>query len=163
MQDDPQTQKIRWRAPEYDHQEKAADWYWAVGIITLALAATATIFGDLLLGILILLASFILMIYAARRPRMVNVVVDENGVTIGEYHYPFSTLAAFYVENEDEASESLPRLFLQSRKALVPRISIPFKPGEVNPDDIRYFLMDHLDEEEMDDPIFVKMLKKLGF
>ena len=39
---------ISWNAPEHYHVEKTNDWYWAVGIITLALAVVCIMFGQVL-------------------------------------------------------------------------------------------------------------------
>ena len=41
---------IEWDAPEHHYVEKTADWYWAVGIITLTAAALAFIFGNIIVN-----------------------------------------------------------------------------------------------------------------
>ena len=59
---------ISWSAPEHLYVEKHTDWYWTVGIITLALAAVAFIFGQVITGILILVAALALTLHASRPP-----------------------------------------------------------------------------------------------
>ena len=39
------TFKIEWDAHEYEHKERSADWFWAVGIISVSMAVAAIIFG----------------------------------------------------------------------------------------------------------------------
>jgi len=47
---------ISWNAPEHFHVDKNPDWYWAVGIIALALTAVALILGQIIPAIFIIVA-----------------------------------------------------------------------------------------------------------
>ena len=47
-----------WQTKEYVYQHKSADWYWALGIITVSFAAAAFILNNRLFGILILIELF---------------------------------------------------------------------------------------------------------
>ena len=46
--DDTVVEGISWEAPEHRHTDKSSDWYWALGIIAIAAAAAALVFGNTL-------------------------------------------------------------------------------------------------------------------
>jgi len=64
-------EKIEWQAPEYEFHEKRPDWFWTLGIITLALFLSAVLLHSFLFGFLILLAGFSLALFGARKPNIV--------------------------------------------------------------------------------------------
>jgi len=51
---------IEWDAHEYEHRERSPDWFWAVGIISVSVAVAAVIFGNIIFGILVIIAAFTL-------------------------------------------------------------------------------------------------------
>ena len=67
-----------WEAHEYIFQEKTSDWYWAVGIIAVSLAVLLIIFGNVLFALVVLIGSFTLSIFAARRPDLVRFEINLN-------------------------------------------------------------------------------------
>jgi hypothetical protein len=40
---------------------------------------------------------------------------------------------------------------------------IPFDSTQTDPDEIRDYLLEYLDEEEMDEPVLQKLMERLGF
>ena len=53
---------LSWQAHEYHHTEKTSDWYWIVGIVTVSLALICIIYNNIILGILILVSSFLALL-----------------------------------------------------------------------------------------------------
>lgn len=148
---------FHWKTPEYIPKEKSADWYWAIGIIAVASASAAFILNNLLLGILILIAAFTLMLYAARNPRVISIKIIDKGVKIDNKYYPFENLETFWVEDRKEE----PTLFLKSQKTLMPIISVLIR--DVNPEELRDFLGEFLKEEEMDEGLSQSIMEFFGF
>lgn len=149
--------KIKWRAHEYEHEEKTSDWYWAVGIIAIAIAITAVILGNVLFAIFILIGSFSLALHSSKEPRLVEFSVNKKGVSIGNKIYLYSSLDSFWIE-EDEIP---PKIIIKSKKLIMPFLVIPIEGA--NPGDIREFLANFLEEEEMREPISHKLMEYLGF
>lgn len=149
--------KITWETIEYFHTEKTNDWYWIVGIVTLSIAIISIILNNIIFAIFIIVASFVLSLFASRKPDIITVVLDNAGVTFGKTRYPYSSLESFWFELND----AHPRLLLKSNKMFMPFLVIHAHPEDS--DEIRGFLSQHLKEEENTEPLLEKVLMYLGF
>ena len=97
-------ENIEWQAPEYTHKEKDSEWYWSVGILTLAGVVSACMFSNLLLAVLVFLIGFTMALFGARRPNEITFGISGRGVRADNTLYPFQTLQSFWVlekEHED--------------------------------------------------------------
>lgn len=150
---------ITWKDVEYIHSEKGADWYWALGLIAVAGAVTSLSFHNILFAIFILIAAFVLAIFAAREPDEVTFSISQRGVRIDDKLYPFETLEAFGIE--ELSSEHTPKLILKSKKILVPNIIISLE--KVNENEVHDFLQQFLHQEELNEPLIHKIMEWLGF
>lgn len=148
---------ISWNAPEHYYVEKRPDWYWAVGIITLALAVVAFIFNNVITGIFIIVAAVTLVLHASRPPRVITYQITDRGIVAGDVLYPFLTLESFWIPHD----EYPPKLLLKSRKALMPLIVIYL--DEIDPEDVREVLLTYIAETEHREPILKHLLERLGF
>lgn len=149
---------IDWVTREYPHTPKEADWYTAVIIIAGALTVAAIILNNVIFGFLIIVATFALLLFSARTPEPVEVVLTINGVRIGDYFYPYENLESFNIWKYDDP----PRLLLKSKKKLAPLISIEIE--EVDSDEVGDYLALFLEEdEELHEPLFQKIFERLGF
>jgi hypothetical protein len=149
---------IGWEEYEYEFSKKGPDWFWALGIISISIAVTAIILNNLLFAILILVGSFTLGLYATREPDIVNYEANQRGIIIDDKLYPYNSLDSFWIEHDIEK----PKLIVQSKKLLMPYIIIPIDP-EVDTDDLRDYLLDHVDEEEKREPLSSRIMEYLGF
>ena len=157
----PKKPGISWKALEYEHKEKHPDWFWSLGVIVLAGAVTAIIFGNILFAILLVVGAFTLALYASRKPEHIYVTLSDRGVIINKRLYPYLTLDSFWVEDVEDHSNTIPKLILKSKKLLMPYIIIPVE--EVSPDEVRDFLLNHLPEEEHEEPLAHRIMERLGF
>lgn len=149
-----------WETEEYYFQEKTSDWYWAVGIIGISVSILAIIFSNALFALLILLGTFSLALFGSKKPNVVKFEVSKKGLMIGNTLYPFGTLDSFWVEDNRHVGTPS-KLIVKSRKIFVPIIAIPL--DEINPEEIRDFLMDHLLESHHAEPLGQKVLEYFGF
>ncbi|HEY4508803.1 MAG TPA: hypothetical protein VJC13_00785 [Candidatus Paceibacterota bacterium] len=148
---------ISWKTIEYLHQEKTSDWYWIVGIVTVSIALVSVILNNLIFAILILVASFTLSLFASRRPEIIQIDIDDKGVTIGKNHYKYADLESFWIETR----EHIPKVLLKSKKTFMPFIVIFIE--DIGPDEIHEVLSQHLPEEEHTEPFLEKLLLYFGF
>lgn len=151
-------QNFVWDTYEYSHTKKSADWFWSVGIISIGIVVTSIILGNTLFGLVILIGSVTLMMYAGRTPAIVEVVVNDVGIQIGKYIYPYGGLESFWFYLHEKET----RLLLRSKKTLAPLISIII-PHEVHLEELRDFLKERIKEEELHEPLFQHLLEYLGF
>jgi len=150
---------ISWKEMEHHHHDRSNEWFWAVGIFTVAGAVLATYFGNLILAILIVLIGFTAVLQGHTRPRVIEFRISRKGVAAGETMYPFSTLESFWVIDEEIDD----RIILKSQKMMMPYIIIPFDSTKVDPEEIREYLLEYLDEEEMEEPVMQRVMENLGF
>lgn len=147
-----------WKSPEYRYIEKTKDWYWTVGIISVALIVTTVIFGNVLFGVVIAIGSFTLTMFASRKPDIITVEVSDKGIAVDKTLYPYQTIESFFI---DEDHRHGPRLVIKSKKVIVPLIAMPL--ADQNPDDLRSFLSIHLKEETFEQGIMQTLFDRLGF
>jgi hypothetical protein len=147
-----------WQTPEYVHKEKTTDWYWTVGIISAALVVTCMIFGNFLFAIVLAIGAFCLVLFAARKPRMVDVHIDDKGIVIEKTLYPYSSLSTFGL---DDSHHDGPRLFLRSSKPLMPLVTVPIRGRSI--DELREHLSRHLKEEVFEQSLAHTIFEKMGF
>ena len=147
---------ILWNAPSHLHKEKKPDWYWAVGLITLALAAVAFMFGEIITGIFVIVAAVALVLHASKPPENVACEVNDRGIISGKTFYPFLSLDSFWIPHD----EVPPRIILKSR-GFVPFIVIYI--DEVDPESVREILLKYIAETEHHEPFLKKLMEYFGF
>lgn len=153
-----QIRGITWEALEHTHEEKGGDWFWALGIVTLGAAVASILFGNILLGIIIIISGTVMGLMSLREARVVPYAVTLRGVRVEDRLYPYSTLEAFFI---DEDNPTGPQLLVRSEKTFMPLLVIPL-PEEYL-DDIEDILANRLPEEHMEEPLANKILEFFGF
>jgi len=151
-------EKFEWSALEYEYHEKTSDWFWALGIITLALFLSAIFLKSFLFGFLILLAGFSLALFGARKPNNINFKIDVQGIHIGETIYPYENLKSFWVDYQPPYKKEL---IIESQKTFMPHINIML--GEADPVKIREYLLKFLKEEKIEEPLTLTIARFLKF
>jgi hypothetical protein len=148
---------IAWQAPEHYHTEKTSDWYWSVGIVTLALAAVAFIFGNVITGIFVLVAVGALVIHVSHPVRIYDIEINDRGVVIDDRLYPFLTLESFWIPHDQVPA----KLILKSHKLFMPLIVIHVE--DVDPEHVREILLKYIAEVEHHEPFLKHLLERFGF
>jgi len=152
-------QQLEWKTFEHEHIHKGADWFWALGIISVAGAVTSIIFSNILFAGVILIGAFVLGMHAAKGPSMVHFRISNRGIIIDNIMHPYTSLESFWVDDEDK--HATPKLLIKSKKLLSPHIVIPLK--HVSPEDVRDQLLEYIDEEEDSEPLAQKIVEFFGF
>lgn len=154
---------ISWVAPEFEHHEHSADWYWAVGIISVSLAVAFVIVGNMLLSIIIILGMSMLLFHAKHPPRVLEYKLSKKGVSAGNTLYPWETLSSFWIleGTENVKYPRQPKIILTSKKPLMPHIVIPLR--EFVLDEVHQSLSHMLPEEPQMEPLPERIMRKIGF
>lgn len=154
------SKKITWQAYDHIKEERSSDWYWIVGIVSVSIAILAIFFNNILFALIVILGAFVSIILSHTKPKILNYEINRRGVKIGDILYTYGNLETFYVIDEDGYDRD--RILLKSKKMFMPLIVIPI--GEnADPDSIRDFLIEYLDEEEMYEPMSDRIANWLGF
>ncbi|MBU6388421.1 hypothetical protein KGQ72_00880 [Patescibacteria group bacterium] len=136
---------LEWEGREYDHNPKDADWYWALGIIAVAAATAAVLFGSYLLATLVVVAALTLALHAAKQPPLHRFKLVEQGIVIGDELHPFERMISFSVL-EDIEGELPPMISIKTESWLSPHLIIPLAGVDV--DTIYAYFLRHVDEDE---------------
>ena len=148
---------LSWRTAEYRHHPKSAEWFWALGIISIAGASAAMLVGNVLFATLIIVGSAIVALFSARAPEKLEVSLTKAGILVGTRLYPYTNLGSFSVLYEEDP----PILTIKIKNPIMPYLSIQIET--VSSDDVRLFLSSFLEEKEIEPPFFEKIAEHLGF
>ncbi len=149
---------ITWEAPEYTRGVKGGDWYFALGILTVAVVVAAIIFGNFLFAILAGLSGASLAVAASQPPRIIQYGVSVRGILVENEMHPFASLRSYYLNEDDPRG---PILLALSDKTFAPMIVMPIPEEYI--DDIDEIMGERLPEEVLEEPLFNKVLERLGF
>ncbi len=155
--------KISWRAPEHEHREHDADWYWAVGIITLSLAVVFFIFKNIFLSIIVVLGVGILFAHSKTPPRTIECALSRKGIRVNTKLYTWESLESFWILEERFAGKMHvgAKILLISKKPLMPHIVIPLDPNLT--EEVHAALSQILPEEPQTEPLPDRIMRRLGF
>jgi len=151
-------QSITWEAPEHQHIEKNSDWFWVVGLLAIAAAAAAFIFGNILFGIVIIVGTTTIVIHALREPQVIPFAITARGVRIDNEMYPFTTLSGYAIDEENRHG---PQLLLRNKKTFAPLLILPIPEDYV--DDIEDIIAVRVPEADIEEPFSHQVLEFLGF
>ncbi len=150
--------EISWEAPQHHHVEKGNDWFFALGIIIVALIIVALLFNDPLFALLIGIAGGVLAAAAAKRPAIVPFAVSVRGIKVEGELYPYSILNSYHLDEEDPRGT---QLLVSTDKRFTPIIALPIPEEYV--DAIDDLLKERLPEEELHESFGLKVLELFGF
>jgi len=95
--------QISWRAPEFEYHEKSAAWYWTTVLIALIILAFALWQKNFLFGVFVIIAEILLIIWANKKPDVVEFVVGEKGILINnKRNYSYGELESYSVDEESD-------------------------------------------------------------
>lgn len=150
--------KIEWTAPEFTKYKKEKSWFISLGIIILALIVIAIILKNFLLVIGLILAAFVIYIYAQKEPRKIQFSISGKGIRADQNIYKFEDLKSFWIfYNPPEIKE----LSLRSKKMLMPYIRIPLE--DQNPVEMRKLLLKFLPERRHKESIIDTWARRIRF
>lgn len=148
---------VYWNAPEHFYVEKTPDWYWGVGIVTLAISAVCIILGNIITGIFVLLAATTLVLHASKPPRIIYHEINDRGLIIDNRLFEFLNLESFWIPHDHIP----PRIILKSRKIMMPYIIVFI--DEIDPEAVREVLLKYIAETEHHETFLHKIFERLGF
>jgi len=152
------SKKIKWTTLEFEKHEKGKKWFIFLGLISLVFVIIAAIFNNFLLSIIIILATFILFVYAKKEPRKINFIIDGRGIKIDNKLYKYKEIKSFWMFYEPP---EVKELSIRSNKAFMPYIKIPL--SKQNPAEIRRFLLRFLPEREHRESIIEAWMRRIRF
>ena len=149
---------FEWHAKAYAPEEKNSDWYWALGIVAVALIIVCVLFNNILLGLVVLAAAVTISLQAAKRPRIHRFAIVDTGIIIDDRLYQYDSMIDFSVlEYIDETIP--PALSIKTKHLLAPHLLIPI----VNHDPVQIYeyISLHLEEGKHDESTIDRLIEMM--
>ena len=152
--------KITWQALEHNHKSpKKGDWFWILGIVAAGAIVLSFYFGNILFGVIIALFAVTASLLANKKPDLHEFEISRKGVRISTVLYPYSSLVSFWVED----GEFDDMILFKTKKSMQDLIILPFDSTVTDAEMLRDYLLDYLDEEELEEPLHQKLMDFFGF
>jgi hypothetical protein len=149
---------FEWHAKEYTPEEKTPDWFWALGIVAVALMVVCVLFNNILLAIVIAAAAVCVALQAAKRPRIHRFAIVDNGILVDNRLYEFENMLHFSVlEYIDETIP--PALSIKTKHLLAPHLLIPILDHD--PMEIYEYVSLHLPEGKHDESPIDRLIEMM--
>jgi hypothetical protein len=139
----PRDALFSWQGHEYAFEEHGPDWYWALGIITIAAMLTAILFSNMLLALVILAGGATLGLQAAKHRKVHRFSIYENGIAIDDNLYLFVDMRDFGILEYVDPTLP-PALSIKTNHILAPHLLIPIHDHD--PEMIYEYVSSHLPE-----------------
>ncbi|MFA5999631.1 MAG: hypothetical protein WC783_01470 [Candidatus Paceibacterota bacterium] len=155
-------EKFSWSALEYEEKERSTDWFWALGVIVVTGAITAIIYNNYFFSTLLILGGILLGVFAKKKPAIITYELNDRGLKVGSYFYPYENIKAFFVQEHNNDKKHKPTLFIRSERVFMPIISIPIENEWI--ENIQNLMLEkNIKEEEMREHISDKIMDYFGF
>ncbi|MEI6478982.1 MAG: hypothetical protein WCO18_01680 [bacterium] len=151
---------IFWETYEFQYKKKTADWFWAVGIVSIAIAVIAIIYGDSLFALFIVIAGTLSIFTGNKEPKMLEVRINDKGISVDSTLYPFQDIKTFWVEDN---KNSVPKLILRIERFINPIVVLTIETDYAEPSDVRNHLLNYVPEDKTPEPVSHKIMEYLGF
>ncbi len=156
---DDNKETLEWETPEHEQQSRHPDWYWGAGAIVVFIIVLSIIFGNFLLAIIFLIASFSLYIYEVRTPKIIKVKITPKGVILGGELHTYEKIKSFWITEKD--NDLPPKLLIYYDRILIPTITIYLE--DMSPEKVRSYLKKYGEEEEKPPTFSEAVANALGF
>ena len=131
-----------WTVPEYIKHERSLLWYIIAGVVAAGLFIHAIVTINFLFAIIVLIVSSIVYLHERRHPDMLEFLIVETGIVLGETYYSFKELNSFWIVYEPPA---VTLLYFGFNRTL--RRELPIDLKDQNPITIRKILLKYLEED----------------
>lgn len=153
-----ETKKYTWNVAPYEHYERSVDWYWAMGIITLAVVILAIMSRNYLFAFLMALGAVLVVLSLRRKPEDMRIEVSEQAISINGHVYQYSQIHSFWLYKD---LKDRPNLLLHTRRNIFPKVVIPLLP-DMDFVELHTFLIDKIAEEEQYESTMDRIADRLG-
>lgn len=120
---------VEWSGLEFEFVPKSSVWYASVGIVSVGSAIAAFIAGNVLFGIILLLAGGTVSLVGSRRPATHIFKITSRGIHVGEQVFAYTNIVNFAIDDHHRSGAPTTLRFTL-RQGLVQVLSVPL--GQVD-------------------------------
>lgn len=133
---------IEWDFPEFVQEVRSRAWYIGFTLVLAALLIYAIITANYLFAIILVLSVFIIVYQFFQKPRLIPVVIGEDGIILDKKFYPYKILRSFAIIYEPPLTKFLYIDFKADFKK-----SMPIPLEDINPIKVREYLLNYIEED----------------
>ena len=164
--------EINWEIKEPDLAPKTTEWFWALGILALALIVFSILLKNYLLIIIVALTIFIIYSSKNKKLELINFRLDNDGLYIEHKFYPYDSFESFWIfparlndyapsrSGGEARTDKEQELALRYKRHLAPLLIVPFHNNDESR--IRKILNKYLPESEEQESL-IDLLRKRFF
>jgi hypothetical protein len=134
---------ISWQVPEHEELERDKRWYVVASTIAVIFIIYALFTGNFLFAVIVILASFIIVLLDGQVPRLISIRLAGDGVSIGSKIYDYDNLKNFSIVYKPKLE--VKNLYIEFKSSVKHRLSLPLQ--DMNPLPIRKYLLQYLPED----------------
>ena len=138
----PTSNKIQWNAPEYLHYPKGGWWYAIISLLALAIVGYFAYSRDFLTATLFLALAGLLIFFARKSPRNLEIELGPGGLKINAFRIPYHEIKTFWVVYEPPEIKTLN---FETTATLNRYLTLQL--GNEDPVAIRKFLLEYMVED----------------
>ncbi|MBN2854588.1 hypothetical protein JXK06_03620 [Patescibacteria group bacterium] len=149
--------KVTWEIPEFRKPKRGRNWYVIAGTIaflmiffsffSINLSPLKILFlgnnNNFLFALIIILGAGIMMLIESREPQMIKVLLDGDGVKLGEKFYDYDDIKNFSIVYRPK--DSIKNLYFEFKNSARFRLSLPLR--SLDHMAVRAFLKRYLEED----------------
>lgn len=113
---------LQWQGQESEFTPKSPTWYWALGILSVGSSVAAFIVGNILFGIILLLAGLTATLLGTRHPVTHTFRITDRGIFVGEQLFKYDNITRFAI---DESHNK--KLLFELKEGIVKVMIIPLE------------------------------------
>ncbi len=151
---------IEWQAPEYNHTPRTADFFWAIGLVTLMACGIALYFANYVFAVFILISGACLILFTIREPENMNFIIETEGLTIGKDKYEWKDIKSFNIKKSDKGQDNA-KLLIETSKYFLPIYTIPVPSSLLS--EVSNSLLKIIPKTELQESHSMLFAEKLGF
>ena len=93
-----EAREVVWRAAEHENREKDVSWYWILGTVAAVLIIIALWQRNFFFIIFLLIATPMMFFFGKRKPRILEIFVNDEGVSLGKgIFHPYVGLHGYHI------------------------------------------------------------------
>jgi hypothetical protein len=150
---------IEWPVSEYSHKERSADWFWALGLITVVVCGIALWFHNYIFAIFLFISGCCLIMFTLRHPEDVTYTIASRGLTMGRELFEWKNIKGWNIKEDEK--DIYAKLFVETNKYFLPVYSIPLPKEKVK--EVKETLQKITPRLEIEESASMLFMEKLGF
>lgn len=149
---------LEWDAHEYHHYPKSQRWFAGMGVVTAVFALFGFLTGNIFFALFVLVAAFVIYLFAIREPRIVSNALTAQGVRAGNRLFDYEDLESFWIFYE---IGGIKELSIETKRGLISHVRMPL--GEAEPVAVREILIQFVPEKRHEESLANILSRLVGF